>query len=96
MDGINLGKHDRREPHILLKVMGIFNGEDGKRMHLLPLVNVGLLRIRIHMCLERLVHLLKEEGKNNCNDFCDMEVYMLYAAAIESVFQMILVEILDS
>ena len=37
------------------------------------------------MWLQRLLALLKEEWENNCPAFCDMEGYMLSAAAMESV-----------
>ena len=60
MDGIHLGKYNRREPHVLMTVMGRFKGEDGNRMHLFPLANVTSSGIRIHMWLERLVALLNK------------------------------------
>ena len=93
MDGIHLRKHDRREPHVLVAVMGRFKGEDGNILYIFPLVNVTLSGIRICMWLYMLVTLLKEEGKTNCPVFCDMEGYMLSTAAIESVFHPILEEI---
>ena len=65
MGGIHLGKHDRREPHVLVAVMVIFNGKDGVIIHLLPLVNVTSSGISICMLLEMLIDLLKEEGKTN-------------------------------
>ena len=37
MDGIHLRKHDRREPHMLVVVMGVFKGEYVNRIHILPL-----------------------------------------------------------
>ena len=46
---------------MLVSVMGRFKGENDNRMHLLPLVNVTSSGIRIHMWLEKLVALLKEE-----------------------------------
>ena len=73
--------------------MGKFKGEDGEIMHLLPLLNVTLSGIRIRMWLERLLALLKEEGKKNCPAFCDMEGYMLSVTAILSVFHPILGDI---
>ena len=82
VDGIHLLKHDRREPRVLVAVMGRFKGEDINIMHLFPLVNVTSSGIRIRMWLERLVSLLKEEGNNNFPAFCDVEGYMLSAAAI--------------
>ena len=39
MDIIHLRKQYRREPHVLLEVMGIFKGEDGNRTNTPPLVN---------------------------------------------------------
>ena len=45
------------------------------------------------MWLERLVSLLKEEGKTNFPAFCEMEGYMLSVTAIESVFRPILEDI---
>ena len=49
MNVINLGKHDRREPHVLVAVIGRLKRDYGNIMHLLPLVNVTLLRISIRM-----------------------------------------------
>ena len=77
-----LGKHDGRELHVLVTVMGIFNIEDGDIMNLLPLLNVTSLGIMICMWLERLVALIKEEGKTNYPAVYDMEGYMLSTAAI--------------
>ena len=73
--------------------MQIFKGGNGNIMNITPLVNVTLSGISIRIWLERLIVLLKEEGKTNCPDFCDMEGYMLSAAAIESVLHTILEEI---
>ena len=73
MDGKNLGKYDRREPHVLVSDMGILKAEDSEIMHLLPLVNVNSSAIMIRMWLERLLALLKEEGKKNFPAFCEME-----------------------
>ena len=78
---------------MLVSVMGIFKGDNGYRMNLLHLVNVTSSCISIRMWFYRLLSLLKEEGKTNCPVFCDMEGYILYAAAIESVFHPILEEI---
>ena len=39
MDGIHLVRHDRREPHVLVAVMGRLKGEYGNIIHLLPLAN---------------------------------------------------------
>ena len=45
------------------------------------------------MWLESLLALIKDEGNNNCPALCDMEGYMLYAAATESVFNPIMEDI---
>ena len=73
MDSKNLGKHDRREPHVLVSDMGRLKGEDSKIMHLLPLVNVKSSAIMIRMWLESLLDFLKEEGKKYFPTFCDTE-----------------------
>ena len=70
IDGIHIGKYDRRETHVFVSVMGRFRGEDRYRMHLLPLIHVTQSGIRIRMWLERLVALLKSEGRTNCPEFC--------------------------
>ena len=88
MDVSHLGKHDRRDTNVLVEVMGRFKREDGDRMHITPLENVTSSGIRIGMWLERLVDLLEKEGNTNCPAFCDMEGYMLSAAAIESMFHL--------
>ena len=71
---------------MLMAVMGIFKGEYGKRMHILPLVNVTLSGMKIHIWFDRLLALRKEEENTNCPAFYDMAVYMFSASAIESVF----------
>ena len=53
--------------------MGIFKAEDADRMHLLPLIKIIQSRIRIQVWLERLVDLLKAEGRMNFPEFCDEE-----------------------
>ena len=77
----------------MVAVMVRFKGEDGNRIHLIPLANVTSSGIRIRMCLERLATLIKEYGKTNHPAFFDMEGYMLYETAIKIVFHMILEEI---
>ena len=46
---------------MLVAVMGIFKGEDGDIINILPLANATSSGISIRMWLERLVALLKEE-----------------------------------
>ena len=48
---------------MLVEVMVISKGEYCDRMHILPLANLTLSGISIHMCLERLVSLIKEGGR---------------------------------
>ena len=40
IDGIHIGNYDRRDPHVIVSVMGRFMGEDGYSMHLLHMMNV--------------------------------------------------------
>ena len=42
------------------------------------------------MWVERLVTLLKDEGKTDCPAFCDEEGYILYASVLEEVIHPIL------
>ena len=62
-------------------------------MHLLPLINVNQSGIRIRVLLERLLTLLKAEGKTGCPVFCDEEGKILLARSIESIFHPIMEEI---
>ena len=96
IDGIHIGEYARREPHVIVSVMGIFKGEDGERIHLLPLINVTQSGIKIQGWLVRLVDLLKIEERNNFPEFCNEEGYILSASSIESVFHPILEEIQDN
>ena len=47
IDGIHIGKYDRRDLHVIVSVMIIFKGEDGDCMHMLHLINVTQSGIRI-------------------------------------------------
>ena len=75
---------------MIVSVMGRFKGEDGYCMYMLPLITVNQSGIIIPVWLERLVYLLKSEGRTNCSYFCDKEGYMLSASSIESVFKPIM------
>ena len=68
---IGMGKYDQRAPHVLISLLGRFKSEDGDRMHVFPLANVTRSGIRIHIWLERLVKLLRDEGKSSCPAFYD-------------------------
>ncbi len=87
---IRVGKYDDREPHVLIPLLGRFKGEGGERMHVFPLVNVTRSGIPIRNWVERLVTLLKDEGKRNCPAFCDDEGYLLYASNLEAIIHPIL------
>ena len=89
----SFGENDEREPRVLVEVMGTLKGKDGGIMHLITLVNVIPSGNSICMWLDILVALLKEKGKTNLPDFCDMKGYMLSAAAIDIMFHLILEEI---
>ena len=52
IDGIHIGKYDRWDPHVILSVMGRFQGGYGDRMHLLLLINVTQSGNRIFIWLE--------------------------------------------
>ena len=93
MDVIHLIFFNMRDTNVLLEVMGRFKGDNGDIIHIIPLANITYLGIRICMWLERLAALLKEKGKNNFPDFCDMEGYMLSVADIDSMFYPTLEEI---
>ena len=54
-------------------------------MHVFPLANVTRSGIRIRLWIERLVRLLREEGKTNCPAFCDEEGYQLSTLDLEAV-----------
>ena len=93
MEGLSLGANAIKEPHVVVSLMGSrFKGEDGDRMHLISLANVSRLGIRYRVWLERVVRILKEEGKQEGPAFCDEEGYMLSSGAIETVFQPFLSE----
>ena len=58
---------------MIVSVMGIFKGEDGDCMHLLPLINLTQSVIKIRFWLEILVALLKSGRRTNFPEFCDEE-----------------------
>ena len=57
--GIHIGKYERREPHVIVSVIGIFKREGGDHMNLLSLRNVTQSGIMIQVWFDRLVALLK-------------------------------------
>ena len=60
---IGVGKHDGRQPHVLIPLLGRFKSEMGERMHVIPLVNFTRSGIPIRTWVERLVAVLRREGK---------------------------------
>ena len=89
-DYISTGKDDDRCPHLIVPLLGRFKSESGDRMHVFPLSSVTNSGIPIRLWVERLVNVLKEEGKVNCPAFCDEEGYQLYASVLEEVYHPIL------
>ena len=87
---IGVGKHDGRQPHVLIPLLGRFKSEMGERMHVIPLVNFTRSGIPIRTWVERLVAVLRREGKSACPAFCDEEGFQLYASALEVVIHPIL------
>ena len=79
---------------MLVEVMVKFKVEDGNIMHIFSLVNIKSSGIRIRMWLEKLLALLNEERKTNCQSLCDKEDYMLSVASIERVFHPFLEKII--
>ncbi len=90
IDNINVGKYDTRAKHVTICLLGRFKGEEGDRMHVFPLASVTRSGIRIRLWLERLVRLLRTEGKTGCPAFCDEDGYQLSAADLEAVMHPIL------
>ena len=82
---IGLGKFDQRGPHVLISLLGRFKSEDGDRMHVFPLANITRSGVRIRVWLERLVKLLRDEGKTGCPAFCDVDSYQLSLSYLEAV-----------
>ena len=87
---IEIGKYDQRAPHVLISLLGRFKSEDGDRMHVFPLANITRSGIRIRVWLERLVSLLRTEGKTGCPAFCDKNGYLLTLADLEATMHPLL------
>lgn len=87
---IEVGKFDPKGGHVLIALLGRFKGEEGDRMHVLPIANKSKSGIPFRLWLERLAHLLDQEDKKDCPAICDEEGYQLTAQSIEEVFHPIL------
>ena len=59
-------------------------------MHVFPIAKKIRPGIQIWRLVERLVNILKVEGKQKCPEFCDEDGFQLYAAVLESVIHPIL------
>ena len=92
VSGLQVGKYAQDIPHIVISLLGKFKGEDGDRMHVLPLANVTKSGIRIRKWLERVARIYREEGRSDSPAFCDKEGYMLTSGDIERVFHPFLIE----
>ena len=90
---IGMGKYDQRAPHVLISLLGRFKSEDGDRMHVFPLANTTRSGIRIRIWLERLVKLLRDEGKSSCPAFCDKNSFQLTLADLEATLHPLLEEL---
>ena len=60
-------------------------------MHVFPIAKKIRPGIQIWRLVERLVNILKVEGKQKCPEFCDEDGFQLYAAVLESVIHPILI-----
>ena len=90
MTHINLGRNDKKVPHVVVSLLGFFKAEGGERLHVFSIANRTSSGIRVRVWLERVVVILKAEKKVNCPAFCDYEGYMLKSEDVEGVFHPIL------
>ena len=93
---INLGRHARPIPHMVVTLIGFFKTELGERMHTFSLANVTKSGIRVRVWLERVVKILREERKKDCPAFCDEDGYIVTSSQIEEVFHPIIEELQGS
>ena len=75
IDNINVGKNDPLAGHVIACLLGRLKGEEGDCMHVFPLASVTRSGIRIRLWLERLVRLLRVEGKTDCPPFAMRMVF---------------------
>ena len=80
------GKHHLNHPHILFPLMGWFKGETGEHNLIFYLANVSNSRIPNRRWLERLVRLLRLEGRHREAGpaFCDPEGFVLSSSALNN------------
>ena len=52
-------------PHLIAPLLGRFKNETGERNVLIPLPNVTANRLKIRVWIERLVEVLKKEGRQD-------------------------------
>ena len=87
---IDVGKHDYKAGHVTVALVGRFKGEEGDRMHVLPIANKSRSGIPFRLWLERLAFQLDKEDRKNCPAFCDLDGYQLSQSDMERVFHPIL------
>ena len=87
---IDVGKHDYKAGHVTVALVGRFKGEEGDRMHVLPIANKSRSGIPFRLWLERLAYQLDKEDRKNCPAFCDLDGYQLSQSDMERVFHPIL------
>lgn len=90
---IELGREDPNIPHIVVPILGKFKGEDGDRMHLLPIASKSASGIEFRYWIELAATVVKSERKTKCPLFCDRDGYILSSSHIEDVLHPILEEL---
>ena len=88
---IHLGKNDPRGSHVYLPLMGRFKHENGERNLMFALASVSRVsELPIRECLERVVFILKREGKDKVVGpaICDSSGYVYSYAKINAEFHL--------
>ena len=87
---INVGRNATPIPHVVVALLGFFKAETGERMHVFSLANVTHSGIRVRVWLERVVQILRREGKRECPAFCDEDGYIMSHDQVEEVMHPII------
>ena len=87
---IDLGRDDTPIPHVVVALLGFFKAETGERMHVFSLANTTRSGVRVRVWLERVVRILRTEGKKECPAFCDEEGFILSHQQVEEVLHPII------
>jgi hypothetical protein len=85
---IEEGKHmvDEENNHVVIPMLGRFKNEEGEKWHLMVSVNITESGIKARFWTERLVLLLKEEGRGMGPAFCDKDGDLLNYWEINNKF----------